>query len=890
MRILKLYVDNFKGVANPTIIDFEKDINILKGPNGFGKTTIFDALELCITGEIYRTKVYGNVTEDRTDYSDAFYRNKKNKDMVLNLLIEGYEKKKFTIVKILSAGSTGRTDEAVNTKRYKTSEWGIIDTYLLGEEGFGIANGDTILSDKLSQDDIESAVLGTDGGSLTDLYRIFAYLQQAENTFYLKKTERDRRAELDHLFRTDSEAEILKKISDRLTILNKWTSVLDDKIESLGEVSDAGSKVDYVRLFHGEDYKYDSLHPYVDIKIEHIDESHRRFRSNLDEIQSFINSFDPVVYEKNKTKQEIIQLANSKQFLDYIALSNLTDDETYNKLRRVSNLRKYIGAEPFLKYFLLQNFLTDTFLQSYSDSTKYFNRYTEYTKSVNRPVTVEDKLKFISNWTEEVSRSELETVRKYLEEIRELNIRLDDAQSTVNDLFEIRENMKTAFEFIPKKHKEGESCECPFCGFDWKDTRKLGDAIELKTIKFNQFLQGQAKTLNELKKKIENEFLVEFEERIEQYLIENKRKYNFLQVLNDVKNASGFENFSNYAELLKDIVEGSNLLVWTEIKTANELESDVKSLRTLSLSQVSLDEDVFSRITALIGYKFDESVKFVESRKLSVENLWTLSTVGNINQLNTYVDEIRSKLVEDSQSIEIDTEKLGGNLSYMFKDYFEEDTAKLQIVSANIKQKISYLDAEYQNNRRNAYRVLSERLMKLRAIKDITKDAKTKYENELKKYKREMIEKIKLPFYVYTAKILQNYQQGMGVFIASSKANSDAIRFLTESESNHDIVHHLSSGQLAVVSIAFTLAINKVYGETSLNILAIDDPVYELDSLNVFSFVELLRRSFMGQYQIILSTHDDDSAFYMKYRFEKIEDDTVALIDVQDTFFKPRIS
>ena len=148
-----------------------------------------------------------------------------------------------------------------------------------------------------------------------------------------------------------------------------------------------------------------------------------------------------------------------------------------------------------------------------------------------------------------------------------------------------------------------------------------------------------------------------------------------------------------------------------------------------------------------------------------------------------------------------------------------------------------------------------------------------------------MVEKIKIPFFIYTAKILQNYQQGMGIFLWT-KENSDAIRFLTDNSSDHDAMHHLSSGQLAVVSLAFYLAINKTYNVSeSLKFLAIDDPIQEMDVLNIHSFIELMRHEFINDYQLIFSTHIDSHALYLKYKFEKMKDDSVQMINVQDQFY-----
>ena len=54
-KILRIDISNFKLVtqSNPLEIDFKgKAATILNGPNGYGKTTVFDALELLITGSL----------------------------------------------------------------------------------------------------------------------------------------------------------------------------------------------------------------------------------------------------------------------------------------------------------------------------------------------------------------------------------------------------------------------------------------------------------------------------------------------------------------------------------------------------------------------------------------------------------------------------------------------------------------------------------------------------------------------------------------------------------------------------------------------------------------------------------------------------------------------
>lgn len=58
-KIAKIEISDFRGFENVRSFDFEDaDIVILLGMNGFGKTSIFDAVEWCLTGHISRYESY----------------------------------------------------------------------------------------------------------------------------------------------------------------------------------------------------------------------------------------------------------------------------------------------------------------------------------------------------------------------------------------------------------------------------------------------------------------------------------------------------------------------------------------------------------------------------------------------------------------------------------------------------------------------------------------------------------------------------------------------------------------------------------------------------------------------------------------------------------------
>ena len=82
MRIKKIFLYNFKNFRKKTIIDFSDNITFLVGPNGFGKTTIFDAIELGLTGNISRIN---KVTRENIIYNKPFFQNETGYPVIIKL-------------------------------------------------------------------------------------------------------------------------------------------------------------------------------------------------------------------------------------------------------------------------------------------------------------------------------------------------------------------------------------------------------------------------------------------------------------------------------------------------------------------------------------------------------------------------------------------------------------------------------------------------------------------------------------------------------------------------------------------------------------------------------------------------------------------------------------
>lgn len=190
----------------------------------------------------------------------------------------------------------------------------------------------------------------------------------------------------------------------------------------------------------------------------------------------------------------------------------------------------------------------------------------------------------------------------------------------------------------------------------------------------------------------------------------------------------------------------------------------------------------------------------------------------------------------------------------------------------NIVQKRSYLEwgvSIAQNTLINKLEVQHKKLLETfedaQGQKNILQNLIHIYKTSLIEYRRTIIQNIEILFHIYYGRITQETKGSLGLFIKTDPKR-DAIRFLEDHSKDTDAVFTMSSGQLATLIIAFTLALNKRFSINKL--LFIDDPVQTLDELNISGLVELLRNEFSDR-QIFVSTHEDMMSAYMRYKFKK---------------------
>lgn len=868
MRIKKIYIKNFKGIKEKRILDFESKSILLIGPNGFGKTTIYDVVELCLTGRLHRTEVNNGVTIDNKDYEKPFFQNTKGEDVIVKIWLES-KGKDFIIVRYLSKDHTGRSSN--NGRRNKPCDFKLLKSYKdipsEFESDYFTATQDRVLSDSEIN---EFLALNREGENICDLYHLFNYVQQEETTYFLKKSENDRKTALGFLFQTSAAEKKLEKITSRLSKMEDIRIKLNESIDTLIQVTNI-EDCKYERVFKSKSVIFDNEHPFEDHTLDKSIIIKDEFSKEIKHLIDFKATFDPKEFEKKKKTIAIDSLLND-EFLSFYVLQNLLESNALNKIKKefqvlgdVVKQKAYIFQRlvPEIEKIKSNNFVYDQYTEF--KEIKQFEEQLAYGIKISREIMPDKSKDFIDKVNMRTSiRSVVGTV-----------------EGAINEIIQLRTRISTEMDKIADDQLDHNSC--PYCGYSWGSLEKLEAEFQIKEDRFHKLLGEQSKRLKEIDDELQNDYLIPIQTTIKTYLDKN-RKVD-IRLIEELEAIKDQEVSQTIAALLNDSED-----IWKESRPYDDVFKTLESIQKKIRDSQKVNIDVYNWLIKLENIDFSESILLLKEYNLHI----ILDELRLDGKNNTITKVHLDKSIERAKDIIRDFKK---GYSYihekvlderrLYSKYFNEDSDLFDKVDAStLERKQKYIDFEMSLKQSNTLNLLKKRIIVLDDAIEKLSGIKEIYSASITEYKKDMVERIKVPFYIYSAKILQNYQQGMGVFL-STKENSDSIRFLTDPSSDHDAMHHLSSGQLAVISLAFTLAINKTYNiSNELKFLLIDDPIQEMDSLNIHSFIEIIRHDFIKDYQLIFSTHNDIEAMYMKYQIEKVFDDGIMMVNVQSLFFE----
>ncbi|GAA3722130.1 DNA double-strand break repair ATPase Rad50 [Salinicoccus jeotgali] len=763
-KIKELIIENFKGIDSWYIDLKNKDLTILDGPNGFGKTSIFDAIELVLTGQIRRT-VQTKITDGNIGYEDYLYAKDQNQPIILKVTLDDAENNyEVTIGR--------KIDHLSNRKKENRPEFFKSTIHLL----------DDIEDDLSNQNKKESFKEIIDLNDFENTYGLYNYIEQEDSSHFLKRSETERMAIISSLFNIEKEINERNKLEKAKNIMSKNLRNLFKRIQdyegdtNLPSENPEAEKIEYFKLLPDEVNQKESWD--------------NRVINNLN-IQLKETYFNRI----NTLKYLISNFTSFKQLL----MNNHINELIYSdyKIEQVITLFHHhqsmekINAEHYLKRNLSDIIKS---LKSHEILNKHINWDLLY-EHFNLPVTrekLDDRLKLIQN----------------------LNKHTNQVSSMIKDLLDQRERLKRSFESLIENHNVEshgiDNSTCPLCGQEWENHANLLKVLSNQTELLKMQLDESSKISEQHVKALYDDIINNLVIDIETYsskLIDDEI-YSHLKMYDD----KGF-NKEEVAETFNSLGIDINDLVYKQLDNFDDLSQKANVLKN-RLKEKLNDNNSF------------DSTIFEESKDLYI---------------NTFKKD-------DSLIDKIQTSKFEQKKAYINYLYFLQSNQKYQ-----------------------EYTKLIEKHNKLKEAYESIKRSLDVYNKQINLHNSEMISEIEVPFFIYTGKILQHYQRGIGVFLYDNRQNESKIntlRFVPPEGTDHDIVHTFSSGQLSATILALTLSLNKVYNHNGIKTLLIDDPVQTMDEMNMVSFIELLKNDFKN-YQVILSTHSDQVSLYTRYKFDK---------------------
>ncbi|HCI3983308.1 TPA: AAA family ATPase [Pseudomonas aeruginosa] len=756
-KISKIEVSSFKAFKHIFLDLGDSSLLTLDGPNGYGKTSIFDAIELLLTGQINRIQNLFStlLTRNKRDYADNLFWNNRSAENDLCIKIEFInDGRKLVLarhcpVATFKKPANNRADKYENFQLYELPEF---------------ESSDFTKKNHRENNFLDEVF----GKNFRENFPFLNYLEQGQNRLLHTRVD-ERKEKLGNLFNiSDIEAEI----ESCNTIHSKLTKHIND--------------------------------PERKAQVESLKEEIATLRGTLQ------TEAEIVGYKRLSTTDVQPGWDKESLFSTYSSADHTTYQESVRKITALLPLKATIKTR-------VHNETIDADIVRNEESLRSLVKF-------GKDLGKLDGLEAIKKVIDDLERSASiikrgSTVIK-LEEARTLpnwaNGRLDwfeskiESRNILRDKNDANANVVAELERLKgqllDEHKKSYPNDqfCPLCGADWEDHKSMVDSIEARTKQISESLGQDGRDLVNLIAAMDAELKL-----IDSHIQDNLKAFK-----------PKFEP-NLHAALIK-------------IKL--RLPAITQLLEKLQNENIQLT------------YSFTENDEVVDERLEKLKEILT-----NKKQIET-----------DALALPEDWRETTNSAFKDLQDFY--------IVTAeDLKYKEQYISIkanEAQNSR------LQTCITDLQLIEKETlaaKRAQSKIENlrsTLKKteqrYTDQTISAIEFIFHIYSGRLIQNYQRGLGLFIESREGTQ--LRFLTAEKSEHDAVMSMSSGQVSALSLAFFLSLNKVYARVPL--ILIDDPSQSLDEVNVASLTDLLRCE-LKHCQLVVSSHEDDISAYMRYRFDR---------------------
>ncbi|QUX95111.1 recombinase RecF [Marinomonas sp. CT5] len=756
-KISKIEVSSFKAFKHIYLDLGESSLLTLDGPNGYGKTSIFDAIELLLTGQINRIQNLFDtlLTSNKRNYADNLFWNSRSGDNDLCIKIEFInDDRKLALARhcpaaIFKKPVNNRADKYENFKLYELPEFESSDFTEINQR-------DNNFLDEIF------------GKNFRENFSFLNYLEQGQNRLLHTRVD-ERKDKLGNLFNI---SDIETEIESCNTIYNKLTRYINNPeyaAKALSLKEEIATLKDTLQAETGIiEYKKLSTtdaQPIWDKEILFSTYSASDHAAYLESVRKIIALLPLKATIKTRVHNEAIDADIERNEESLRSLAQFGKD-----------LEKLDGLEVIKK------------------GINELNRSAATIKRGASMIKVEEA-QSLPNWAD----GRLEWFELQIESRNSLS---EKSSANANVIAELEHLKRQLIDEHKKSYPDDQLC--PLCGTDWEDHKSMVDAIEERTKQISESLSKDGKDLVNLIAAMDAEL-----------------KLIDIPIQDRLKALKPTFKPNLHAELTK---------IKLRLPAITQLMEKLKNDNIQFTDSFTESDDVVNerleKLKAILRNK-----KQVEADALALPEDWRETTNSAFKDLQDFYIITAEDLKNKEQYISIKAN--------------EAQNSRLQTCISDLKL------------------IEKEILAAQKAQGKIEKLRSTLKKTE-QNYTDQTISAIEFIFHIYSGRLIQNYQRGLGLFIESREGTQ--LRFLTAEKSEHDAVMSMSSGQVSALSLAFFLSLNKVYAKVPL--ILIDDPSQSLDEINIASLTDLLRCE-LKHCQLIVSSHEDDISAYMRYRFDR---------------------
>ncbi|MPY24425.1 AAA family ATPase [Shewanella sp. YLB-07] len=465
IKLGRMLIENFKSFIEPMIFDFtDRDLVLFDGPNGFGKTTIFDAVELCFTGQISRIK-----HTDIKSKKDHILKGDNGKPTTIKLELLNGDETLLVIGIYIPADISGAQGKVSKYRdvidRFESEQW--LDNLVT----------DSLRSTPL---DIKKLKQLLENEKLDSTFTLFNYIQQEETCHFLKLDENKRHQQISHLFGTIEETNKAIKLDALKTKVKEEIDAYTPKIADIGNELAELSKPNVQKSDEETILGSGKISVLADLS-----------SSTVEQLNSYKNNLEGVDWV----------LKNFSKF----------NELKFNYLLKEITTKRTAELDSFVKVGIVE---------SYQAIVKLNKHYLIWKKTCKKATSYNDLIRLFDGEPSALSKDILDKYRekfpKYYDmfatDIATFNALLL-TNSSFNSLIVKIEGCRKSLLSHYRGHighdesKEHEGIPCPLCGDIKPEWQDLLDEYDVQTKRFDDQLGENGKLLAEVTKRLIKELV-----------------------------------------------------------------------------------------------------------------------------------------------------------------------------------------------------------------------------------------------------------------------------------------------------------------------------------------------------------------------------------------------